>query len=157
MKSLRLAAIVALGLFAARVVPSETPGIADLDWLSGHWCGGNAPEYVEEYWLAARGRMLIGLSRTTRGERTLSFEFMRIVAVDSIPTLIAQPDGGAAVAFTWSAGGSSWARFENPAHDFPKRVEYRRAGNRLHAQIAGPGENAREQVIPFEYERCGND
>jgi hypothetical protein len=154
MKSLKVAAIVALALFATSVQPAGKPGIADFDWIGGHWCGGTAPERIEEYWMPARGGMLIGMGRTTRAERTLSFEFMRIVAADSPPAFIAQPNGAAAVSFKWSAGGANWARFENPAHDFPKRVEYRRDGDRLHAEIAGPGDGGKEKIIPFDYQRC---
>jgi hypothetical protein len=29
--------------------------------------------------------------------------------------------------------------FENPAHDFPTRVAYRRDGDRLVATVSGPG------------------
>ena len=50
-----------------------------------------------------------------------------------------------------TASGDDWARFENPAHDFPKRVEYRRTPDGLHAEIAGPGKGGKELVIPFDY------
>jgi hypothetical protein len=56
--------------------------------------------------------------------------------------------------FRWAAGGADWARFENPAHDFPQLVEYRRSGEKLRARIAGPGKGGKESVISFEYERC---
>ncbi len=155
MKRLKTAVTVALALCAAGALPAASPPkITDFDWISGHWCGGTAPERIDELWLPASGGMLLGMSRTTRGERTTSFEFMRIVAGDPVPSFIAQPNGAAPVSFKWSAGGANWARFENPAHDFPKRVEYRREGARLHAHIAGPGKDGKEQVIPLEYQSC---
>lgn len=44
--------------------------------------------------------------------------------------------------------------FENLAHDFPNRVEYRRDGTGLRAVIAGPGRNGKKREIPFENHRC---
>ena len=125
-----------------------------LDWLAGHWCGGDAGERVEESWLAPRGGELLGLGRTIKGERMVAFEFLRITLVDGVPTYLAQPDGRAATAFARSAGGESWVRFENKAHDFPQRIEYRRTGDTLRAEIAGPGEDGKEMVIGFDYGRC---
>jgi hypothetical protein len=98
--------------------------------------------------------MLIGVSRTTQGDRLVNFELMRIAMVNGALAFIAQPNGSAPVTFKLTASGSGWARFENPAHDFPRQVEYRREGERLRAHIAGPGRDGKEQVIPFDYKPC---
>jgi hypothetical protein len=154
MSPVRLAALIAAAaLFVSSVPAADQPAEMSLDWLSGHWCSDSAQERIEEYWMPARAGMLFGMSRTTQGERTRSFEFMRI-ALDPVPTFIAQPGGGTAVPFKKSAGGADWVRFENLAHDFPTRIEYRRTGDRLHAHVAGPGDGGKELVIPYEYERC---
>ncbi len=126
----------------------------ELDWLAGQWCGGDPAERIEEHWLAPRGGELLGLSRTIRGERMVAFEFLRIATVEGVPTYLAQPGGRPPTAFARSAGGKDWVRFENPAHDFPQRIEYRRNGDTLHAEIAGPGEDGKEMVIGFEYRSC---
>ena len=125
-----------------------------LDWIQGDWCGGTDNERVEEHWLSSHGGLRLGLGRTLKGSHTSSFEFLRIDAVNSVATYIAQPEGAPPTAFKRTAGGKDWVRFENPQHDFPKRVEYRRTGNALHAEIAGPGEHGREIVIPFAYTAC---
>ncbi len=51
------------------------------------------------------------------------------------------------------ARGSS-ARCENRAHDFPQRIEYRRAANTLYGAIAGPGPGGKERVIGLDHELC---
>jgi hypothetical protein len=153
MKKLAFAACAA-ALSIATVPAGAPPHAADFDWIGGSWCGKSGADLTEEHWLPARGGMLIGVGRTTQGERVAHFEFMRIVARDSQASYVAQPDGGSAVEFKWTAGGRDWARFENPTHDFPKRVEYRRTGDHLHAHIAGPGDGGKETVIAFEYDRC---
>jgi hypothetical protein len=58
------------------------------------------------------------------------------------------------VHFQWTAGGAGWARFENPANDFPKCVEYRRTKDGLHPKSPGPANAAKELVIPFNYRAC---
>jgi hypothetical protein len=89
-----------------------------------------------------------------QGTKTASFEYLRIEWHDGVPSYVAQPQGNPPVAFKWTAGGANWARFENPAHDFPRRVEYRRTAKGLYAEIAGPGEGGKEMVIPFDYLAC---
>jgi hypothetical protein len=140
------------GLVAAGDAASPAP-----DWIAGHWCGGTADERIEEYWMAPHGDVLLGIARTVKGGRTTSFEYLRIVVDAGVPAYVAQPGGAAPTAFRRTAGAENWVRFENPAHDFPQRIEYRRAGDALHAEIAGPGEDGKEVVIGFDFERCRVD
>jgi hypothetical protein len=126
-----------------------------LDWMGGHWCVEIGEEIVEEFWLPPHGGVAIGLSRTRTGDRTTAFEYLRIVDVDGVSSYIAQPGGRPPTVFKRTAGGERWIRFENPAHDFPQRIEYRREGDSLHAAIAGPGEDGKETRISFDYSRCG--
>ena len=67
---------------------------------------------------------------------------------------MAQPNGDPPVPFRLTASGTDWARFENPGHDYPKRVEYRRTGQGLHAEIGGPAADGREKTKPFDYVAC---
>ena len=79
---------------------------------------------------------------------------MRIETRDGATHYIAIHDGQPPTPFKLTASGADWARFENPQHDFPKRVEYRRVSSGLHAEIAGPDKNGKEAVIPFDFRRC---
>jgi hypothetical protein len=147
-----LAAVAAL-LATAAVANQASPRH---DWLSGRWCAAQGSETIEETWLPPRGGMLMGLSRTYTDEATSAFEYLRIVENDGTLEYVAQPGGRPPTAFRLTASGENWVRFENPAHDFPRRIEYRREGERLHAEIAGPGDGGAELVIPFDYGRCGD-
>ena len=147
-----VACIPALSTPIARA-NGETQG-DPLDWIQGDWCGKSGDERIEEHWLPAHGGLRLGLGRTLEGPYTSSFEFLRIDVVDGVATYIGQPQGAPPTAFKRTAGGTNWVRFENPQHDFPKRIEYRRTGNALHAEIAGPGEDGREIVIPSDYTAC---
>lgn len=155
-KSILLGALVAC-IPALATPTARANGAAQtdgLDWIQGDWCGGADKERIEEHWLSSHGGLRLGLGRTLKGSSTANFEFLRIDVVDGVATYIAQPQGAPPTAFKRTAGGKDWIRFENPQHDFPKRVEYRRTGNALHAEIAGPGADGKEIVIPFAYVPC---
>jgi ketosteroid isomerase-like protein len=85
---------------------------------------------------------------------TTGFEYFRITEIDGELSYVAQPGGREPTRFKRVAGGENWARFENPAHDFPQGIEYRRKGEELHASVSGPGEGAEDKVIRFAYVPC---
>lgn len=140
---------------ALAAAQAQAPADQGLGWMAGQWCAANGAIDIEETWLPERGGQLHGVSRMIKDGAVASFEFMRIQADDGTPTYFAQPGGREATAFRRTGGGPGWVRFENPAHDFPRRVEYRRKGDGLHAEIAGPGRDGRTMTVPFEFRRCG--
>jgi len=144
----------ALVAFAACAIGAESPGTGGLAWLSGHWCAETGGEFIEEHWLSPRGSLMVGAGQTVRGGKTVTYEFMRIESGASGTNYIAQHRGGVVTTFRMTASGENWARFENPEHDFPKRVEYRRTPKGLHAEIAGPGKDGKDVVVSFEFRSC---
>jgi Domain of unknown function (DUF6265) len=149
--------LLTLGMLVActtGATDAESPAAGGLDWFAGQWCMERGGEFIEEHWLSPRGDVMLGVGRTVRGGKTMNFEFLRIEPGAVGTNYIAQPQGGAPTAFRITGSGPGWARFENPGHDFPKRVEYRRTPNGLHAEIAGPGKDGKEVVESFEYRAC---
>lgn len=140
-----------LALCAVQAAADE-PG---LNWLSGHWCGDKDGRQAEEVWLPEAGGTLLGMSRTVRSSKVESFEYMRIVSDGKAASFHVQPNGAPPTVFAQAARGEGWIRFENPANDFPNRIEYRHDGHKLYAYIAGPGSDGKEMKIPFDYHRCG--
>ena len=53
-------------------------------------------------------------------------------------------------------GTSNEAVFENPAHDFPQRVIYKRDGDKLNARIEGT-KDGKTRGIDFPYTRIACD
>ena len=134
-------------------IAAESPARA-FAWLSGHWCGGSDDELIEEFWLPIEGDVAIGVGRTVKAGKTTNIEFMRIETRNGETDFVAVLEGQEPTRFRLTASGADWARFENPQHDFPKRVEYRRTSAGLRAEIAGPGNAGKETVIAFNYRRC---
>ena len=127
-------AMLALAIAAA---PAQA---AVPDWLAGSWISETREGWTEEHWMAPRGGVMLGLNRSGKGEKVSGFEFMRIVCEERC-TFYASPSGQAPVAFREAAseGRGQQLVLENPANDFPKRIVYRREGNRLLATISGAG------------------
>lgn len=148
-----LGALAACGASVRGADPVATP---DFGWIAGHWCLEAGGELIEEYWLPGAGDLMLGLSRTVKAGKTASFEYLRIQSKDGVTNYLAQPQGAPPTAFRLAGAGTGWVRFENPQHDFPQRVEYRRTATGLRAEIAGPGENGKQIVMPFEYRPCGS-
>jgi len=153
--------LIKKGLLIAAALASPLAVSADnaaanppLDWIAGHWCADLGGDTAEELWLPPHGGVAVGLGRTRNSERTTGFEYLRIVDLDGVQSYIVQPGGKPPTAFKRTAGGETWVRFENPDHDFPQRIEYRREGDTLHAEVAGPGRNGEEAVLGFDYSPC---
>jgi hypothetical protein len=152
---MELPSILATLVLAAGASSAQGTGDGPgLTWLEGRWCGGDASMRTEETWLPDHGDMHFGLSRTVKDGRVVAFEFLRIAMADGAATYLAQPGGSPPTAFARTDGGEQWVRFENPQHDFPRRIEYRRTGDSMTAEIAGPGRDGQEQAIAFEFRRC---
>lgn len=142
---------VALSMLCPLAGASAEEGIG---WIADHWCTEADGAVIEEIWLPPAGGETLGMSRTKKAGHMTGFEFLRIVNTDGVLSLVAQPGDRPPTTFTRSAGGANWVRFENPDHDFPQRIEYRRDGATLKAEIAGPGSNGEEMVILFDYQLC---
>jgi hypothetical protein len=99
--------------------------LGDFAWLAGtRSMKGNA--LIEERWTDPASNMMLGVSRTVRGDKVVEFEFLRIEARADGIYYVAQPGGRPATDFKLTKWDGTEATFENPQHDFPKRVIYRR-------------------------------
>jgi hypothetical protein len=99
-----------------------------LAWMAGTWTGSDGGVEMEEHWMAPRGGSMLGLHRDTEAGRTVSFEFLRIEAGTDGIVYWASPKGRPATPFKLATSGDRRAVFENPGHDFPRRIIYWRDG-----------------------------
>jgi hypothetical protein len=96
---------------------------------------------------------MLGTSLSGRGGTAASYEFMRIAAdAEGRIAFWASPGGQPPVRFALVAASRFGAVFENPANDYPTRIEYRRSGNVLVATISGAG-GANPRI--WRYRRTG--
>jgi hypothetical protein len=123
---------------------SPRPSVADLAWLEGRWATQANGRWTEENWAGPRAGVMLGHSRSGRGDALGEWEFLRVQAdAEGVPTYYPQPGGQPSVAFRLVARDGTSATFENPQHDFPQRIRYVRNGETLTATISAiDGSNA---------------
>lgn len=139
-----LAAFVLLGGAAA----SGTE-IGDVSWLSGCWASDSAEPGSGEQWTMPAGGSMFAVSRTVRGGKTTAFEFLRIIETEDGGLLyIALPSGQTLTTFVMISISPDEVVFENPDHDFPQRVAYRRSVQQLVGRIEGTI-NGQDRTIEF--------
>lgn len=132
-------------------VASPAWTISDLGWMSGDWqtdAGGRAVS--EEHWTRPAGGSMIGMSRTLAGDRTVSFEFLRLEQRAEAIYYVASPNGRCpATDFKLTRLSGQEAIFENPAHDFPKRIIYRKNSEGALAASIDGGEGTKSVMFAF--------
>lgn len=103
--------------------------------------------------MAPRGGLLLGASRTTRGDTLVEYEALRIEEAGDTLVYVASPSRQATTRFRAAGVRGDTARFEDPAHDFPQRIGYvRRGADSLVAWIEGT-QNGRQRRVEFPYVR----
>lgn len=144
-----IASLLAIALAA----PSD---IDKLGFIAGCWTLSRPSGAVtEEQWLAPSGGAMIGMSRTVRDGKLREYEFMRILpGADGKLQYVANPSGQAESAFPLKDIAENAATFENPRHDFPQRILYRRVDkDTLVARIEG-SIDGKARSADFPYRRC---
>ena len=141
----------ALALVAQASLAQPTAGVESLDWMRGSWASRSPRETVRETWLGPANGMLAAVNLTSTADGRASFEFLRIARTPAGFSYFASPGGRAPVEFPMKETGGRRVVFENPSHDFPRRIVYWRDGSALMARIEGTmkGE-ARSEEWRFE-------
>jgi hypothetical protein len=146
---------VLAALLASPVAAAQSASVTRTSWLAGCWERQSGKVVIEEHWLWPRVGTQLGVGRTTRGGTTVQWEFLRIVERESALVYIAAPSGQEQAEFVASETTDSTVVFENPTHDFPQRIAYRRRGDSLFARIDGIRQGAaRGRDFPFARVPC---
>lgn len=117
--------------------------IDKVSWLNGIWKRTNtrAGSSAEESW-TKKGDQLVGYGVTKKGNDTSFVEKIQILSKDKKLFYVADvPGNKAPVYFEITSAGENGFVCENPEHDFPKKIEYKRTGNKLVATISGNGKS----------------
>lgn len=131
------------------------PAIEKARWLAGTWEQQTARGSVFESWQRDGDRALAGQSYRLRAGDTVFLESIRLVQEGDrllyIPTVSDQNDS-LPIRFASKKITGTELVFENPAHDFPQQITYRRVrSDSLVAEIAGiQNGKARREVFAMK-------
>jgi len=140
----------------AAMAPPAT--IADLAWLHGCWDLKQNGRHTMEQWSPPEGGTMIGMSRSVADGVTKEFEFLMIrEGTDGRLEYVARPSGQAMAIFTSIRTSADEVVFENPQHDFPTRIIYRRNpdGSLLAAIEGDRGGQTKRIEYPYVAATCG--
>jgi hypothetical protein len=138
----------------ASPIHAQSPaGIGDVAWLSGCWSFAGKNGFTEEHWLPPAGGAMLGLSRTIRGDKMVEFEYLALREIDGKLAYVAIPSRQKETIFPLARHSPTELVFENPSHDFPQRVIYRKVPGGLAVRIEGVADG-KSRSADFPFKRC---
>lgn len=154
-------AATALAWPTVRHRAAQGSSLEQLSWFRGCWAYTSPRVVIEEHWMRPAGGSMLGVSRTLRrnpsGDSTIAWEFIRVYARGIDLVYAAQPHNQPAAEFVSEKVSENEVVFANPAHDFPQRIIYRRAGaDSLRARVEGT-QGGRMRGSDFPYARVACD
>lgn len=143
--------ILAWALLAATSALAQN--IDDLSWMAGCW---EIPGRYHENWMKPVGGTMLGMSRTIRDGKTVLHEYHLIRQQGAEIALNVLLAGAVkAVPFKLIRSSAAEAVFENPEHDFPQRIIYRKESGGLFARIEGTSKGKeRSTDVPMKRASC---
>jgi hypothetical protein len=132
-----------LAAWATAASAAECDSLSSIDWLLGEWLGHGEKSTWSETWAAAsattwEGR---GVETSKADPSKQSAETLRLVEMgDGVFYLAKVAHNELPVAFRLVECSADRLVFSNPAHDFPRRLEYqRKPGDRLIVRVSDGG------------------
>ena len=139
-------------LLLAASAGGDAARVEQVAWLQGCWQMSANGRVVEEQWMAPRGGVMLGMGRTVRDGKLVEYESVVLREEDGKLAYEAHPSGQPSAVFLSKTLGESSVVFENPTHDYPQRVGYKRDGAALLAWIDGMA-NGKPRRVEFPYRR----
>jgi hypothetical protein len=150
-----LVGVLLLSAFAHAQAPAAKPTLQDFAWLAGQWRIEQADGQVDEQWMAPAGGLMMGMARNIQAGKVREYEFtlLRQEANGDI-FYVASPSKQTETSFKLTSLRGGEAVFENPQHDFPKKIVYaRQADGSLLAAIEGPGRDGKPRRVEYPFKR----
>ena len=154
----RLSMLLGAALLCASAhaqAPVAKPTLHDFAWLAGHWRIEQADSQVDEHWMAPAGGLMMGMARNVQGGQVREYEFTLLHQESNGDIFyVASPSKQSETSFKLISLSGGEAVFENPQHDFPKKIVYaRQTDGSLLAAIEGPGRDGKPRRVEYPFKR----
>ncbi|MDN5200051.1 DUF6265 family protein [Fulvivirgaceae bacterium BMA10] len=129
---------------------SNDAKIEDLSWLLGTWLNDMGARKSYEIWKKTSSTKFSGIGYTLKNRDTVFVEKLAIlVENDEVFYSANVAHNAGPVLFKLTSSNNGVFEFENPEHDFPKKITYQlKEKGQLHAQISGSG-----KAIDFHFKK----
>ena len=143
-------------LFITNMAESqEKSPMQKLLWIVDSWVspeGSDSRSYEE--WKVTGDNLYEGSSKTIKDGVVTFSESLKIENTpDGIYYVADVPHNPAPVKFLLTGVSDTSAVFENPEHNFPKKITYLLEDGNLHAFIEGPGKDGNTKKIDFYFNK----
>jgi hypothetical protein len=151
---LLIAACTVLGASDAR---AQGRSISDLQWLAGCWESARPTGRLVESWSGPVNGVMAGVGMSIRDTTRRVNERLRLFYRGDTLVYEASPSRQPMTEFKATRISADELVFEDPTHDFPQKISYRRSGaDSLLARIEGDKAGQR-QPIDYRYKRAACD
>ncbi len=153
MKSVLIVALLLITIQASgqSISGTSTEDFKKIHWLLGNWERSDMQAGLTgcESWIECSPYEFHGLGIVMKGKDTVFVEKLKIILKDATIYYVAVvPENNKPVYFKLTEITSSSVGFENPDHDFPKKISYKLQQQRLIAIASGDG-----KVNEFHFEK----
>jgi len=126
--AVRFLVFVSIGM-ACGAAQADCSSLQVAEWLVGEWQGTRGANRLVERWEKLSAQTFEGKGTTTRDAKVVESEELRLVLMEQRVFYVAKVAQNALpVAFALTQCDGQRLVFENPAHDFPKKLEYQLTG-----------------------------
>ncbi|MGQ0765724.1 MAG: DUF6265 family protein [Gemmatimonadota bacterium] len=134
--------------------PPAPATIDAVSWLEGCWeRQARSGSITTERWFAPRAAAMFGMSATIRNDTLRAYEMLLLRAAGGQLQYIAHITGQPPATFTATLVEPGLVKFENPEHDFPQEITYRRNAPDSVTAVTAGSEGGQRREVPFAFRR----
>lgn len=142
--------IILIIIFNLQLMAQEKTDMQKLLWIADSWVSASGETTSYEEWKIINDDLFEGGSKTIKEGKVIFSESLKIErTANGIYYVADVAHNPAPVKFKLTNVTDTSAVFENPDHDFPKKITYLLEEGNLHAFIEGPGKDGNTKKVDF--------
>jgi Domain of unknown function (DUF6265) len=133
--------------------------LSELNWLSGNWLFSEGKTSFYENWKIIDDSTFVGQGFVLSGADTIGIENLSLKQRNNEITYTAaihKDKTTNSTDFTFTKKENASYLFENPAHDFPKRIIYKQNGSTKMSVVIDAGKDSTTKNQSFYFTRLSN-
>lgn len=143
--------LLVLIVFLCSCSQTDEQDLSQLEWILGQWKSQSGEEVIIEHWQKVNDTLFNGETWFIDSGDTVATELLKIIARSDNIFYVAEPSGQQNTEFKLTQLKNNEVLFENPEHDFPQKIFYKKtSSDSLYAKIEGVIDG-RQQSMDFNW------